>query len=116
MEDLEPRDGDEGDELEAAIMQADHAFGAELPGTTADEAVEGESLDEQLAEELPDRPAVDSAVEVVDEGLTDDEDELIGDAVTERDEFASPEEAALTVRDSAPGATDHPDPHPDQDD
>ena len=29
----------------------------------------------------------------------------------QRDEFASPEEAAITVRDSAPGATDHDDPH-----
>jgi hypothetical protein len=30
----------------------------------------------------------------------------------ERDEFASPEEAALSVRDSVPVATDHDDPHP----
>ena len=114
MEDLEPRDADEGDELEAEIMQADHAFGAESWGTTAEEAVEGESLDQHLAEERPDRPAVDTALSVVDEGLSDDEDELVGDAVIERDEFASPEEAALTVRDRAPGATDHEDPHPDQ--
>jgi hypothetical protein len=116
MEDLEPRDADEGDELEAAIMQADHAFGAESDGTTAEEAFEGESLDERLAEERPDRPIVEDALSVVDEGLSDDEDELVGDAVTERDEFAAPEESALTVRDSAPGATDHDDPHPDQDD
>jgi hypothetical protein len=34
MEDQEPRDADEGDELEADIMQADHAFGAEPFGTT----------------------------------------------------------------------------------
>ncbi len=115
MEDLEPRDGDEGDELEAAIMQADHAFGAESTGTTAEEALEGESLDERLAEERPDRPAVDALLSVVDEGLTDDEDELVGDGVVERDEFASPEEAAVTVRDRAPGATDHADPHPAQD-
>ncbi len=33
-------------------------------------------------------------------------------AVIERDAFASPEEAALSVQDSAPGATDHDDPHP----
>jgi hypothetical protein len=116
MEDLEPRDGDESDELEAAIMQADHAFGADLTGTTPDEALEGESLEEHLAEELPERRTDDSTVSVVDEGLSDDEDELVGDAVAERDEFASPEEAAITVRESAPGATDHPDPHPDQDD
>jgi hypothetical protein len=112
MEDPEPRDADDGDELEAAIMQADHAFGAESVGTTAEEGLEGESLDQRLAEEVPDRPSTDEAVSVVDEGPSDEEDELVGDAVTQRDEFASPEEAALSVRDSAPGATDHDDPHP----
>jgi hypothetical protein len=40
-------------------------------------------------------------------------DELVEDAVIERDEFASPEEAALSVRDRVPGATDHDDPHAD---
>jgi len=112
MDDVEPLDGDETDELEAAIMQADHAFGAESVGTTAEEALEGESLDERLAEERPDRPPTDEALSVLDEGLSDDEDELVADAVRERDEFAAPEEAALTVRDALPGATDHDDPHP----
>jgi hypothetical protein len=112
MEDQEPRDADESDELEAAIMQADHAFGAESVGTTAEEGLEGESLDQRLAEERPDRASTDEALSVVDEGLSDEEDELVGDAVTQRDEFASPEEAAMSVRDTAPGATDHDDPHP----
>jgi hypothetical protein len=112
MDDVEPRDADEGDELEASVMQADHAFGAESVGTTAEEEVEGASLDQRLAEEWPDRPAVDAALSVVNEGLTDDEDELVGEAVIDRDEFASPEEAALSVRDTPPGATDHDDPHP----
>lgn len=112
MEDQEPRDVDEGDELEAAIMRADHAFGAESLGTTAEEEAAGESLDQRLAEERPDRPNIDAALSIIDEGPSDDEDELVGDAVTERDAFASPEEAALSVRDDAPGATDHDDPHP----
>jgi hypothetical protein len=112
MEDPEPRDADDGDELEAAIMQTDHAFGAESVGTTAEEGLEGESLDQRLAEERPERPSSDETLSVVDEGVSDEEDELVGDAVTQRDEFASPEEAALSVRDSAPGATDHDDPHP----
>jgi hypothetical protein len=116
MEDEEPRDADEGDELEAAIMQTDHAFGAESVGTTAEEGLEGETLDQRLAEERPERPSVDEALSVVDEGLSDDEIELVGDAVTQRDEFASPEEAAMSVRDDAPGATDHDDPHPDDED
>ncbi len=112
MEDQEPRDADDGDELEADIMQADHAFGAESVGTTVEEELAGESLDQRLAEERPDRPSVDVALSVIDEGPSDDEGELVGEAVIERDEFASPEEAALSVRDSAPGATDHDDPHP----
>jgi len=111
LEDQEPRDGDEGDELEAAIMQTDHAFGAESVGTTAEEGLEGESLDQRLAQERPDRPSIDESLSVVDGGLFDDEDELVGDTVTQRDEFASPEEAAMSIRDNAPGATDHDDPH-----
>jgi hypothetical protein len=116
MEDPEPLGADEGDELEASIMQADHAFGAESVGTTAKEGLEGESLDQRLSEERPDRPSTDEAVSVVDEGLSDEEDELVGDAVTQRDEFTSPEEAALSVRESAPGATDHEDRHPPDED
>ena len=112
MDDQEPLDADEGDELEAAIMQADHAFGAESVGTTAEEEFEGESLDQRLAEELPGRPSIDEALSVVDESLSDDEDELVGDAMIERGQFASPEEAALSIREGAPGARDHADPHP----
>jgi hypothetical protein len=112
MEDQEPRDADEGDELEGDIMRADHAFAAESVGTTVEEELAGESLDQRLAEERPDRPSIDVALSVVDEGPSDDEEELVADAVIQRDEFASPEEAALSERDSAPGATDHDDTHP----
>jgi hypothetical protein len=111
MEDQEHPDAEEGEELEASIMQTDHAFGSESVGTTAQEELTGETLDQRLAEERPDRPSTDEAVEIVDDGVSDDEVELIGDAVTEEDLFASPEEAALSVRDDAPGATDHDDPH-----
>jgi hypothetical protein len=72
----------------------------------------GESLDQRFAQERPDRPSIDVALSMVDEGASVDEGELVADAVIERDEFASPEEAALSIRDSAPGATDHDDPHP----
>ena len=112
MEDLEPRDANEDDELEAEIMRADRAFASESVGTTAEEALEGETLDQRLAEERPERPETDEVLSVVDEGLSDDEEELVGEAVIERDEFASPEEAAVTERDRPPGATDHADPHP----
>ena len=56
-----------------------------------------------------------TALGLEDEGVPDREDELIAEGSVEMDEFASPEEAALSVRDEAPGATDHEDPHPDQD-
>jgi hypothetical protein len=112
-EDFEPRDADESDELEAEILQADHAFGSGLYGTTPEEALAGEGLDRALAEERPVEPPIDETLEIVDDGPEDDEDELVGEAVLERDEFASPEEAAVTERDRAPGATDHSDQHPD---
>ena len=115
MAEYDPRDeGDdevEGDELEVEILRADHAFGAELPGTTAAEAIAGEGLDRALAEERPEPAAIDEVVSVVDDGVSDLEEELAGDVVFERDEFASPEEAALSVRETVPGATDHDDQH-----
>jgi hypothetical protein len=111
----DPRDeGDdevEGDELEASIMQADHAFGTELPGTTAAEAAAGEGLDEALARERAEPEAVDEVVSLLYDGVPDVEGELAAESAVERDEFASPEEAALSVQDSEPGATDHDDPH-----
>jgi hypothetical protein len=100
----DPRDeGDdevEGEELEASIMRADHAFGAESPGTTASEAAAGESLDEALAQERAETEELDEVVSLLDDGVSDVEGE-----------FAAPEEAALSVRESVPGATDHDDQH-----
>src|SRR5207244_266234 len=37
----------------------------------------------------------------------DEEKQLVGQASFEHDPFVSPEEAAMTVRETAPGATDH---------
>ena len=88
----ERNDGDdeaEGDELEAEILRADGPFDEGLPGA-----------------------APRDEVALVDDGPFDREAELIGEAVDEADRFASPEEAAMSVRDRAPGATDHDDPHP----
>src|SRR5574342_480084 len=112
MQESDPRKDDDrldGEELEAEIMRADHPFGAELTGTTSMEAIVGQGFDRALAQERPEPPATESALVLLDEGVSDAEGELVGDAVVARDEFASPEEAALSVRDSAPGATDHDD-------
>ena len=43
-----PWDENDGEELEAEIMRADHAFGADLRGTTEAEVLAGPSLDQAL--------------------------------------------------------------------
>ncbi len=101
----------DGEELEAEILRADRPFEAESHGTTAEEAVEGLGLDEALARERPESRIVDEVVGVEDDGAIDEEGQLVADGSVERDEFASPEESALSVRDDVPGATDHEDQH-----
>jgi hypothetical protein len=92
--------------LEALIEQADRPFASESFGTTAEEQEEGESLDERLKEEQPPRTPIDRELAIED--FDEEEDELVATASFEHDPFVSPEEAALTVRDRAPGAVDHP--------
>jgi hypothetical protein len=108
--DLDP-DDEPGEDLEAMIELADHAFGAESFGTTAEEQLHGESLDERLAEERSERPVNDNDIEIAieDADAPDDEPQMIGDVVVDIDPLVAPEEAALTIRDRAPGAVDHED-------
>jgi hypothetical protein len=100
---------DPGEELEAMIEQADHPFASESFGTTAEEQEEGEPLDERLGEERPEEPPLDRQLAIEDFDGPDDEKEMVGQASLEHDNFVAPEEAAMTVRDKAPGAVDHPD-------
>jgi hypothetical protein len=95
-------------EFEAMIEHADRPFAAEAFGTTAEEEEEGESLDERLSEERPERPISDVHVVIDDEAEPDDEAALVGEVVVEHDPFLSPEEAAITIRRRAPGVVDHP--------
>ncbi len=106
--DLDP-DDDPGEDLEATIELADHAFGAESFGTTAEEQLRGESLEQRLAEERPERPADDIEIAIEDVDAPDEEAQMFGDAVVDIDPLVAPEEAALTIRDRAPGAVDHED-------
>lgn len=115
METEDPWDEDGDDELEAEILRADRPFGADRRGTTEREALAGESIDDELAQERPDRPATEESVGLEAEGVPDIEDQLASEDSVEEDEFASPEEAALTIRDQVPGATDHEDRHPTDD-
>jgi hypothetical protein len=98
------------------IEQADHPFASESFGTTAEEQEEGESLDQRLAEERPSKSPLDLQLAIEDFDAPDEEKQLVGLASFEHDPFVAPEEAAMTVRDTALGATDHPeDPEIDED-
>ena len=102
-------DDGSGEDLEEMIEHADHALGAESFGTTADEQERGEPIDSRLAEERPSRPILDDELGLIDEDVPDDESEMVGEAVGERDPFVAPEDVAMSVREEAPGAVDHPD-------
>ena len=94
-------------------MRADHPFGADLRGTTVEEAITGQGLDEAHARERLEGWTIDEPLAIEDEGMPHEEEgEPIGEGSVEPDELASPEEAALTIRDDAPGATDREDLHP----
>ena len=118
-DDTDPRtEGDdqhESEELEAEIMRADRAFASGRFGETAEEARAGEGLDRALAQEVPEPDRVDEDLEIRDEAAAATEDQLIGQAVVERDPFTPPEEAAMAIEDAAPGAVDHPAVGPDDD-
>ena len=66
-------------------------------------------MDQRLAEERPDRPANDLEIRIEDADAPDDEPQLVGEAVVDFDPLVAPEEAALSIRDQAPGAVDHED-------
>ena len=110
-EDSDEWDDGSGEALEEMIEHADRAPGADSFGTTADEQERGEPFDARLAEERTDRPIRDTELGLIDEDGPDEEAEMVGEAVGERDPFVAPEESALSVRDEAPGAVDHPDDH-----
>jgi hypothetical protein len=105
-----PWDEADGQELEAEIMRADHAFGVELRGTTPEESLEGSSLEDALIQEGSDARLIGETFEVLDEGVADTDGRLIAEGVLVSDDFPAPEESALSIRDEAPGATDHDDP------
>jgi hypothetical protein len=108
-------DDGSGQALEEMIEHAEQALGTESFGTTADEQERGEPIDSRLAEEGTDRPLLDTELGIIDEDVPDDESEMVGEAIGQRNPFVSPEEAAMSVRDEAPGAVDHPDDHGEPD-
>ena len=105
----EDLDEDSGEELEAMIAQADRPFATESFGTTAEEQAEGQPLGQKLGEEQAARRPLDVELAIEEFDAPDDEKQLVGRASLEHERFTAPEEAAMTVRDSVPGAVDHPD-------
>jgi len=98
-----------GEALEEMIEHADHAFGAESFGTTLAEQERGATLGARLAEERPDERVRDTDLGLIGEDATDTESQMVAESVPERDLFVAPEDSAMSVRDEAPGAVDHPD-------
>ena len=105
-----PSDADPLEELEIEIEDLERPLGTD-ERTTAAEGREGETMDERLSREVPDqgigRRRPDPAT-IADEAAPDDEPELVGDAV-DAGSRPAPEEAAMRIRNDAPGLTDHED-------
>lgn len=110
-----PDGGYEDDVEEYTEELIEHAEGPMATfGTTAEEERRGRSLDSRLAAEGAVGPTERDDLEMLDESGTDDEGEMVGEAADEHDPFLSPEDAAMSVRDTAPGAVDHPDDYVDE--
>jgi hypothetical protein len=102
----EDPESDPGEQLEAVIEQADHPFGSESFGTTAEEGSQGESLDQRLAQERQGPASTDTALVIEDSGEPDEESEMVADASLEHDPFLAPEEAAVHVVEDEDRRTD----------
>src|SRR4029450_1961302 len=75
-QDSDEWDDGSGEALEETIEHADRAAGAGALGGPADEQERGESFDERLAEERPDRPILDTDLGLIDEDGPGVESEL----------------------------------------
>jgi hypothetical protein len=102
---MNPNDPWDGNDLEAEIMRADHPFAVESRGTTLEEALAGLGLSDALARERPDPPPIDEVIAIVDGGVVDAEGQLTAEGFLVREDFASPEEWAISIRMDARGAT-----------
>jgi len=94
-------DGDPGDDpLDAGILPPDRWSAGEGFGTTLAEERAGESLDQLLAEEVPDPDPYAEAAETEDDPLTGDDLEPRAGRLVAEDEGSHPDtEADLVARD-----------------
>ena len=99
LEDRDPEDYEAPDEPEGAFED----------DTTASGQREGETIDARLARERPDRGGRDRDTErtgrLSEEDGPDEEGELLGELADDDEDDLSAEEAAVHVRENAPGAT-----------
>jgi hypothetical protein len=101
---------DPQDQLEDLMESLDRPLGID-DRTTATEQVEGDSLDEALAREARVRDSNDLGdpkrfEALIDEDEPDEEPELIGEEAPQVDGVQSAEEAAVRIRNDAPGGAD----------
>lgn len=104
MDVTEENTGDDADDY----SPPDEPEGSFEDATTASGALEGETIDERLARERPDRGGRrrESVGRLADEDRPDDEPELVGEMSEEDDDELTGEEAAMRIRRDAPGGTD----------
>jgi hypothetical protein len=100
------RDGDpEAPPMDRGIEASDRPLGAEKHGTTHEEAAQGQSLDERLAEEVPDVGAHDPVEDVVaDDPATFGQDEVdaeLTDDVTLADAYEGEDDSGLAAEEAA---------------
>jgi hypothetical protein len=104
-------DDDDGESLEEFISEMDRPIGAD-DATTEREQLEGDSIDEFNRREDRYGTRPDTSVDLVDPDGDDGEDvepDLVADLDEPGEGPEAPEQAAVHVRDDAPGIVDHPD-------
>jgi len=113
MEGPPDRQRETSDSPAGMVIPRDQPVAVDDHGTTAAEQREGESLEERLAEEEPNRVSATHREQAGrlaedDPAGRDSEKDLVGDEVDDTEGLTA-EEGAMRVQDSAPGATNHPD-------
>jgi hypothetical protein len=106
-----PRNIPPGDEDEEEPAPREYPQGVEEWGTTAREEQLGEPFELRVRREEPDRPASSGGTQPglsllepgAEDGLVDDEADLVGELDFGRDDTLAPEEAAMRVDDEPGG-------------
>lgn len=104
-------DDDPGEALEDYISELDGPLGVD-DAVTPEEQLDGDTIDRYNRREDRDRHRPDTSVDLTDgdeDDGVDDEPELVAEAGPPGEGPEAPEQAAVHIRDDAPGVVDHPD-------